>query len=178
MVDLVTRQMGENESLRPGRSLLIILLRSIASFVAGLLVMGVGVSVYQGLLLTLPMYLRDPEAFELLMELSSRPDELVVAYEDGRIPTPGTLMLAITLVLDAVCAAAGGFIVAWIAARAKMTHAVVFAVLMCGIGVMYAAISQIEAVLPVWVPWLRALLATPIGIMAGAWLRLRSRSKA
>ena len=33
-----------------------------------------------------------------------------------------------------------------------------------------AALSELEALLPAWVPWSRALISVPVGILLGAWV--------
>lgn len=146
-------------------------LRSVLSILGGFLAMTIGVVLYQGLFLMLPMYISDPEKFSRMMEYSQDAEKLRTAVESGDFPVPSTGTLAFTLVMDFFCAAAGGFCAAWIAARGKFGHGIVIAALMTTYSIGYAALSELEAVLPDWVPWTRALLCMPVGIILGAWLR-------
>lgn len=154
---------------RPGT--LRFILRGGLALVAGFLVMSVLVMIYQGLFLMLPLYLSDPAVFQRMVEAGSDPEKMKALMESGDMPIPGTPMLALTVLLDGVCAAAGGFVAAWIARRHKFGHAVLLAVLLTLMSIGYAATSELEALLPAWVPWSRALLFIPLGVLAGGWLR-------
>lgn len=148
-------------------------LRSFLALVTGIAVAMAGVMLYQALLIMLPMYVRDPEGFERLMELTKSPEQLKAAYQTGQIPTLGPWGLAGTVLMDGLCALAGGWTAAAIARRSKLAHAVALAAMLGAWSAVYAATSELEAVLPAWVPWTRALAAIPLGAALGGYLHTR-----
>lgn len=150
-----------------------VIVRGVAAILGGAIVMVLGVALYQGLFVILPMYLRDPEGVQRMSELKNSPDELRAAYEAGTIPKLGTIGLALTVGMDGLCAMLGGFVTATVAARAKLTHAVALAALYATWSLIYTITNEVESILPTWVPWTRSLVSIPLGVFLGAWLCVR-----
>jgi len=53
----------------------------ILAITAGVIVIKLGVALYQGLFDILPLYLCDPKGFQRMAELSNLPEELKAAYQ-------------------------------------------------------------------------------------------------
>jgi hypothetical protein len=122
------------------------MLRSILAVVAGYLALAVltMVCVY-GLTLVFPDY--------------------ALAGQTGSTPT---LPVVFNLVLGTACAAAGGYLTAWIASRKRMVHVLVLAGLVFVFGIGHAFYGW-GGPQPGWyLAWLPLLGA--VGVLAGGWL--------
>ena len=144
-------------------------LRFPLAILAGIVTMMLGVALYQGLFLMLPMYLRDAEMFSRMMELAKDPEAMREAYEAGTIPKLGTFALCLTLGADSICAALGTMVAVRIAGGVAWKPALTLAVIMIAWTLFYTLTNELEAILPTWVPWTRALFAMPLGFFCGGW---------
>ena len=78
--------------------------------------------------------------------------------------------LALKIVYNTAAAVAAGYLTAWVAGRAPVAHAAVVAVLQLAAFTFAMATPELRETGPGWM-WFTLLAATPIGIIAGSWLR-------
>lgn len=148
-------------------------MRGAVALLAGFLLIQLLVILYQLALFILPLRFTDPELFRRVQEIASDSQQMEQAFRSGEIPLPSTWLLVASLVLDGLCTAAGGFCTARLAGVHRLAHGVALAAIITVLSVIYAATSSLEGMLPVWVPWGRALVTAPAGALAGAWLGAR-----
>lgn len=154
----------------PGKTATV--LRAIAAFFSAWMAMMIVVTLFHAGVMIVQISTSHPQLFQKYQETGSDPAKVAAAMESGEIPRPGKIFLVLSLVADFLGAFAGGFVCAWIAARANWQHAIVLAVVMTAFSIFYAATSKLEAILPTWVPWTRALVCIPLGVLLGASWRL------
>jgi hypothetical protein len=109
---------------------------------------------------------------------------LSVAAVSGRFVTSETaylavrnqpLFLAAKLIYTGLSAFVGGYLTGWIAARARVWHGIVVAVLQAASLIWAAFFSPMASTGPLWM-WLGLILLLPIMIVLGARQRARSLS--
>jgi hypothetical protein len=111
------------------------------------------------------------EPIEFLLVTAANGGLTTDPYEYFQVRNRGWL-LALKMVYNTGAAVAAGYLTAWIAGRAPLAHAAVVAVLQVAAFAFAMATPELRQTGPGWM-WFSLLAATPIAIVAGAWLRRR-----
>lgn len=111
------------------------------------------------------------EPIEFLLVLAANGGLPTDPYEYFQVRNRGWF-LGLKIAYNTGAAVAAGYFTAWIAGRAPLTHAIVVAVLQLAAFVFAMVTPELRQTGPDWM-WYTLLAATPIGILAGAWLRGR-----